>query len=108
MGMDQDDIVLAPWTAIKYRVSGSSATVVNQSAGSDTTSTINSLKQLYPNAKVNLYPIPSATQAADTPQPVRFANIHEIMAAAQSTDDIPLLFEQITELLRERHRLRAG
>ena len=33
MGMDQDDILLAPWTTIKYRISGAQMSNANQSAG---------------------------------------------------------------------------
>ncbi len=106
MGMDQDDVLLAPWTTIKYRVSGTSATVVNQSAGA-AASQVNSLNQLYPSSATTLYPIPSATQAANTPLPVRFTNVDEIFAAANSAGEMPTAIAQITALLRERHRLRA-
>src|SRR5205085_311148 len=81
MGLDQDDILLAPWTTVKYRVSGTTATTANQSAqgaGAPGTAavSVNSLSQLYPtgNAQASLYPQPSPTQAADTPQPVRFTH----------------------------------
>ncbi len=67
MGMDQDDILLAPWTTIKYRVVGASLTNQNQSsatsqstASSDQTSSqVNTLNQIYPNTQQSLYPIPS-------------------------------------------------
>jgi ABC-type antimicrobial peptide transport system permease subunit len=108
MGMDQDDIVVAPWTTIKYRVSGSSLTNVNQSAKSDTSSSVNTLGKLYPSSGVVFYPQPSATQLANTPLPVRFTNVDEILAAARSTKEIPLALRQITELLRQRHRIRTG
>jgi len=116
MGIDQDDLLLAPWTSIKYRVARSSMTNVNQSAQSTTTSssssgtsqTVNTLSQIYPNTKLNLYPEQSATQQADTPLPVRFTNVDEILTAARSTPEIPNAMRQITELLRERHRIRPG
>jgi ABC-type antimicrobial peptide transport system permease subunit len=111
MGMDQDDILLAPWTTIKYRVAGSTLANVNQSdtaTDSGTSSAVNSLNKLYPNAQLNLYPLPSATQAANTPLPVRFANVDHILVSAQSAAEIPLAIKQITELLRERHRIRPG
>jgi macrolide transport system ATP-binding/permease protein len=113
MGIDQDDIVLAPWTSIKYRVAGSSMANVNQSSqaatsGTDTSQKVNTLSQTYPNTKVNLYPEQSAVQAADTPLPVRFTNVDQIVAAARSTREIPAAIEQITQLLRERHRIKPG
>jgi ABC-type antimicrobial peptide transport system permease subunit len=107
MGMDQDDVLLAPWTTIKYRVSGTSATVVNQSAGGASASQVNSLNQLYPSSQASLYPLPSAAQIANTPLPVRFTNVDEIFAAANSAEEMPTALAQITALLRERHRLRA-
>jgi len=110
MGQDQDDILLAPWTAIKYRVSGTSATTANQSAGAsaDTSGSVNSLSGLYPNTGASLYPVPSSTQAADTPLPVRFTNVDQIMAAARSSGGMAAAIQQITALLRQRHRIAAG
>jgi ABC-type antimicrobial peptide transport system permease subunit len=69
---------------------------------------VNSLNQLYPSAQLNLYPVPSATQAANTPLPVRFTNVDSIIAAAEKSDEIPLAIQQINALIRERHRIRAG
>jgi len=111
MGMDQDDILLAPWTTIKYRVVGTSAGAVNQSSassGAATASAVNSLSKLYPAASLNLYPLPSANQAANTPLPVRFTNVDQILAAAEFSDEMGLAIRQITELLRQRHRIRQG
>ena len=108
VGMDQDDVVLAPWTTIKFRVAGTSTTTVNQSAAAANANAVNSLNQIYPNTQLNLYPVPSATQQADTPLPTRFTNVDQIMAAAQSTDEIPLAIRQVTSLLHERHHIRPG
>jgi macrolide transport system ATP-binding/permease protein len=112
MGIDQDDILLAPWTSIKYRVAGSSLANVNQSqtqsSSSATSEKVNTLSQIYPSAKVNLYPEQSATQLANTPLPVRFTNVDQVVAAARSTREIPAAIQQITQILRERHRIRPG
>lgn len=108
LGWDQDDILIAPLTTIKYRVSDSSATTVNQSDSSGSTSTTNTLSNLYPSSKVNLYPAQSAVQATNYPMLVRFANVDEIAVGGRSSADIPLAIRQITELLRERHRIRPG
>src|SRR5262245_31703183 len=70
MGIDQDDILLAPWTTIKYRVAGVSANTVNQSSAQAqpgaVSTQVNSLNQLYPvgNPQAQLYSQPSPTQAA--------------------------------------------
>jgi macrolide transport system ATP-binding/permease protein len=103
MGSDQDDIVVAPWTTIKFRVTGSSAATANQSVVTVATTVLPS--QVYPSTSLSLYSTPSASQALDTPAPVRFANIDQIIVAARGAKQIAEASDEITSLLRERHHL---
>jgi ABC-type antimicrobial peptide transport system permease subunit len=109
MGMDQDDILLAPWTTIKYRVVASSLSAANQSSTTNATGNeVTSLSQVYPNLQQNLYPAPSATEQADAPQPIRFTNVDQILTSARSAEEIPSAIQEMTGLLRERHHLLPG
>lgn len=111
MGIDQDDILLAPWTTIKFRIAGNSATTVNQSsaaASTDPSTKVNSLNDRYPSQPTGLYLIPSATQQANTPQPVRFTNVDQILVQGASDLEIQDAIRQITELLHDRHHIRPG
>jgi ABC-type antimicrobial peptide transport system permease subunit len=106
MGMDQDDIVAAPWTAVQNRLGGSTA--ANASADSDrTTAAVNTLSNLYPGSAA-LYSTRSATQRANTPQMTRFTCVDHMYAKAASAEEIPQALDQITALLRERHRIPSG
>ena len=68
---------------------------------------MNTLSSLYPSA-TSLYLSRTATQEADTPQPVRFTNVDQIVIKAVSENKVSRAMTQITELLRERHRIRRG
>ena len=109
-GMDQDDALIAPWTTIKYRVSGQRMESGNSSAaaasggGGGAQSTPNTLSNLYPGKGPQLYP----PQSGNSVLSVRFQNIDQIMASAVAAEQMPEAVRQITELLRQRHHLREG
>jgi len=119
MGLDQDDIVLAPWTSIKARVSSSVLTNVNQATasaavGSSTTATVNaattvnSLNQSYPGSSDSVYPTIDPLRPIDYPQQTRFPNIDQILVRASTTEEIPFAIREITDLLHERHHIKVG
>jgi ABC-type antimicrobial peptide transport system permease subunit len=110
MGMDQDDLVVAPWTTVKFRINSSKLAFADLAASTAASSLnqINTLNNLYPNQQPQLYPQRSVTQAADTPQLIRFADLDDIYLSANSPEEVPQAIDQITQLLRQRHHLRDG
>ena len=107
LGMDQDDIMILPWTTLKYRVSGTALQNQNQSSTGASNAAI-STDQVYPETSQNLYPTLSPLEQQDTPQPVQFPNVNTILVAVPTAKVIPQATREITALLRQRHHLLPG
>jgi ABC-type antimicrobial peptide transport system permease subunit len=108
MGRDQDDIVIAPWTTVKYRLSSAKLAFQNLAPAPTAKQSTNTLSAVYPGTPLSVYPQTSAAQVANTPMLVRFRDLDDIYVSAASADQIPAAIEQIQRLLRERHKLRDG
>jgi ABC-type antimicrobial peptide transport system permease subunit len=110
MGVDQDDIVLAPWRTIKYKVSGSSAQTGNQSNSSvtDNLSVPSEASQRYPSQQPSPYPTLAGAETTDYPPILLPANVDQILVRVASENVIPSAIRQITALLHERHHIKTG
>jgi ABC-type antimicrobial peptide transport system permease subunit len=108
MGMDQDDILLTPWTTLKYRVSGSALGQVNQSANAGSPDGINSFGDPYPRSHLEFYPTLTTTQMINTPRQTRMTTVDQICASSVSTEKMHMAVDQITATLNRTHQVRPG
>ncbi len=110
MGQDQDDIIVIPWTTVKYRINGNGGTSGGggATAGGGSSGSTPISQQVYPEATASLYPAPSSTEAQDHPQMTKFTNIDQILAGADNVQSIADAMDQITAVLHDRHHIKAG
>lgn len=99
-GHDMDDVVIMPWTTLRYRLSGNRS--VTTSTSSSTASDI-STSQLYPSSGPAFYP--DASNTDDTLFSHRFTSLDQIMVTAKSSKHIDKVISEVTRLLRSRHRI---
>ncbi len=102
MGMDEDDVVLTPWTTLRMRVTG-----LKTGTATNTSSTVSN----YPGDRfavsgVALYPEQSSSVTDDNLFYPRFTQINQIVVAAESAELTDQAVKEVTALLRERHRLK--
>nr|MDA8160234.1 FtsX-like permease family protein [Desulfobacteraceae bacterium] len=109
LGRDMDDVLLVPWTTLKFRLIGLRQSAAAQQITATTdVSEMASLTKLYPGQQMPLYPDESAAQLMDFPLLTRFTDVDDIFVAADSAQQLPELKRQITALLRERHQTPAS
>jgi ABC-type antimicrobial peptide transport system permease subunit len=108
MGMDQDDILLTPWTTLKYRVSGSALGQINQSDIAGSLDGINSFGDPYPRSHLEFYPTLTTTQIINTPRQTRMTTVDQICASAVSTEKMQMAVDQINSTLNRTHQIRPG
>ena len=108
MGMDQDDVLLTPWTTMKNRVSASTLGSVNQSVMTPSADGINSYGDAYPRSRIELYTTLTATQMLNTPRPQRQTKVDQIFASAVSMEVIEQAVDEIQQALSVSHNIREG
>ncbi len=103
-GMDEDDVVLTPWTTMRMRVTG-----LRNGTATNTKSTVSGDPgDKFAVSGVALYPDQDNSVRNDYLFYPRFTLVNQIVFSAANTEKVPDAISEVTALLRKRHRLTTA
>lgn len=106
MGRDQDDVVVIPWTSIRFRLQGlGGGTAASTSSASSSSFDRSST---YASNSVDYYPESDISDYTNQPHPRRFNNIENIMVQISDPEKSAQAIDEISVILRQRHRIPEG
>ena len=104
MGSDEDDVIILPWTTTRLRLTG----LKTGEASAPTSTAATTPRALYPGEGIALYPEPDENLETDTLLMPKFIHIDMIQLIATSPEKVDEAIDEVTTLLRERHRIKPG
>jgi len=104
MGRDEDDVIILPWSTARLRLTG----LKTGTAASTTSTAATSPGALYSGTGVAFYPEADSNLATNTLLVPKFIQIDMIQFMAASPTKVDSAVEEVTALLRERHRIKPG
>jgi hypothetical protein len=103
MGLDRDDILLAPWGALRDTVTGSTKADTTRHAAKSPAGAAKKANSLTDLSFKELYP-----QAAPSRVSAAFPRVDQVVVKVAGEEAIPGAVKKITALLRERHHIAPG
>lgn len=104
MGMDEDDVVIMPWTTVRLRITGLKTGTATNTTSTATTSP----GSVYPGEGVAFYPEQAENLETDTLLIPKFTQIDQIMVGAASPDKVSIAEREVHTVLRAQHALPPG
>jgi len=101
MGMDEDDVVIIPWTTARSRLTGLRSGNATNTVSKPSTSP----SDFYAASGLALYPEQSETLESDTLLVPKFTEINQIVVSAVSPEKVNSASAELTALLRDRHNI---
>lgn len=101
IGMDEDDVIMTPWSTMQMRLTG-----LKMGTATNTKSTVSSNPgERFVVSGVALYPEQDESVTRDKLFYARFSQLNQIVFSAISTDKIEQALQEVSSVLRRRHRI---
>lgn len=107
-GNDKDDCLILPWSSIRTRLKGSSASATISKAGAANSSVGVSATDTFSTSAVSFYPGSDLQPYDNAPHPLRTVTVDGLIVQVRDSSNTTPAMDAMTTVLRAQHGLEPG